>query len=454
MGKRVLVEALGIARDGGPRPRKPCQPPGMTQNGAPARAAARAAGGLEPPAVRRRCPAPRARARASALFEYDAPMGRKARRRLGVGVAIASTTALAFACVDLDALSSGDLEPALDASTIPPIGSDAFVPPTCSFFSHPPPPPDPNADAGDVDDLPPTLFAVTRGTIDPVAVPGFDLDGVCTVPEEDGGEYPNVVSCRADTIVYDLAGGADNALALFSDRVAASGRDGGVEGMTNALIATGARTVLMQLRQYNGLLDDPAVTVDVLHGEGRTDTCDAGDVDCKEGWNFDRVDRIAGTPTNTARGYVTNGRLVARFGRGIVSAIRIPLTPSTSLRLRGAILSAKLTKLERDAEPPVLALTDGVLAGYVPREDVLHAVGPVKLGREADPALCALPTFDSIRAQICAFVDIADPPGDDPTMPCNALSLGLGFSATPAFLDQSRDFVAVNPCDAGETTCP
>jgi len=72
------------------------------------------------------------------------------------------------------------------------------------------------------------------------------------------------------------------------------------------------------------------------------------------------------------------------------------------------------------------ALT-GMIGGVLDTEEFVAEIK--KIAGNIDPSLCAGPTVDSIVAQMRAASDILKDATQDPTKPCDGISIGLGFKA-------------------------
>lgn len=383
--------------------------------------------------------------------------------------------ALAYAvasCIDVDSLGNGPVRP--DAAEEE---EQADSQPPLDPCPHAGPPGPPTIDDAPGETLPPFELAVDKADIDPVTVPGFDLDGLCTCDTRpftagDGGP-----SCAAKGgTTCDSDGGIDNAvgaIASFSGVLE-------IDNIPNAFIAAGRRTLLLQIAKYNGRANDAQVEVSAYPTEGITDQgCDASTFDpgnqvwtpgrCGEDrWSLSPIGVVTtggGSPrpaSGVGVGYVHDFHLVVRFGNPVV----IPYGATADLRFSSTLLTGKIVPLDvnlnpRDpsrppqgAEERLFRLEQGVLGGRIAPNNILTAIGPYP---QADASLCATPAWDLIRSAVCGGVDIrfTQASAIEPTAPCDALSIALGVVALPARIGAVSDAaIPTNPCGTDLLACP
>ncbi len=112
------------------------------------------------------------------------------------------------------------------------------------------------------------------------------------------------------------------------------------------------------------------------------------------------------------------------------------------LRIRNALITMDLTGRGTDAQA-----VNGVIAGIIVTSQLIEDLRTV--AGSLDESLCDGPTFESIAQQVRAGSDImADGTNGDPDKACNAISVGLGFTATAINLGPSAPKIMPpdNPC--------
>lgn len=413
--------------------------------------------------------------RANAPRERRRQRARSAGRCLFV-VAVGATTAGAVSCVDLDALTAGSQPP--DGSTTPPRPPQQPDPtPTCALAKPPPP-------SGSVPGASLATFtlAVSDVHIDSERTPGFDLDDTCTYVDGGKDAPPPAIACRppaGSIVIPDLDGGVDNAVGVYSKSVGTE--TVAIDTSARDLVHAGLRSLVILVGDYNGQANDDVVRVSISRAEGRTRTCgdagdpdagdpDAGDVDagtvegaCVERWDVNNDDSYrddAGRPTFTlsTTGYVTNHQLVAQFAEASWRVVHLPFSASHSLPVWRALVTGRLVESgDDDGGARSFTIEDGAVSGYVFRSEFVEALATMHIFRQP---VCKWPTYAEVwRPSICVAGDIASTVlepgrdagemdgGDDAGLPvCNALSISVGFRATPAEVGARVDLDASSPC--------
>ena len=351
------------------------------------------------------------------------PVTRPVRRSL-VGLLL---LALGSACSMYDAsllLTSSDGGAPTDALAV-----DA-APDSGDPCAHALPPRRPLADSpGGVDqDFVVALVPIDFGTSSSPAA-SFDLDDRCTCPgPESCRPAPGAPEHCDDPEGRDNSGGALVAkFAKLTDTFS-----------TTKLITAlerGSSGMLVRVRRYNGGADDTNVEVSVFTSNG-TVPLDGGASPVPK---HDGLDAWSSSPTSLIGGqgppfipqyvdlaaYVRSGVLVARFD----FPVRL-FSNARPFTLRGSVLSGTLVPA-----PGGYALQDGRFAGRWSARELLTSLQAV-----ADPFapgmfLCGTSvTYQNVKSQICAAADLSNNLGIDPSAPCDALSIALGFSAEPATL--------------------
>jgi hypothetical protein len=400
-------------------------------------------------------------------------MRRRARRLRWTALVLAAGAgaAISGSCVDLDSLGNG----APDAGDHP--DAEAGAPADPCIHVNPVPAPDLDDSPGEM--LPPFETAFDEVTVNPTTVPGYDIDGLCTCDQGSISVGKGGGSCAGPSPGCDLDGGIDNAAGLVEQ-----GATGvlSFDRFPNRLIASGARSLLIQLAEYNGKANDKEVIVGTILSEGiREPGCATSTYDPDAGiytpgrcgddhWSSSPgamiVTGSGNVPLVKGTGYVRDFHLVARIG----NPVPVPFTASSDVTFAGAVLTATVVPLGEDLKPRdpsqeptvkerrLFRLENGVLAGRVGANELLHTIGTYQSGIGT---LCKLgAAFDQVRTPICGAVDVRREPGStpNPALPCDALSAAFGFTALPAIAGAvSTAPPPDDPCggvDAGAFTCP
>lgn len=403
----------------------------------------------------------------------------RSRRSVAISFAGALTCACAVlstklvACVDLASLGDGTPD-----STAP--TEDVKPPPPVDLCTHERP-----IGRGDIDDavneeLPSFVLAVDEAKLDPGAVPGYDLDGVCTCDPRPGAAADGGGSCVAPDaaratipISCDLDGGVDNAvakLAKLNSPVAP------VDKLPNRVASKGRRTLLLQLGKYNGRANDGDVGVGAILADGiRTQGCPTSTFNTDTNtwspgrcgndlWTVDETSMIGSVAVVGGSGYVRDYQLVVRLN----ARAMMPFSEEGFIALDSAVLSATIVPLGEDLQPRdvtrppsaaeqrLFRLEGGVLAGRVPSAEILSAVGSYRPNGGA--YLCTTGAFPAVQQSICDSVDVRLGEATDRNLPCDALSIAFGFAAVPALLgprvDAGPRFNGCAPTDGAALACP
>jgi hypothetical protein len=272
---------------------------------------------------------------------------------------------------------------------------------------------------------------------------GFDLDSRCTC---DGEGSACLRESWASAEACDGPGGRDNAAGvllsemapLFSGFGSARWSQGAVEG---------SWSVLLRVRNYNGLADDRDVRLDwYVPGPYWADKSDKSDVPSwdgtdtwpiqsnslvEQGGKFD-IDR---PKVYDEHAYVTGGVLV-----GSLSASAFQVSKDYTIDLSGAFITAKVVEGAQG-----WTLQDGVLAGRWKLSGMLAQASRIEIF--SVPVCMDHPAYGGVKEKICALADIHSGLGG-PTTPCDSISAGLEFQASPAgFGNIVPHVVAPSPCD-------
>ncbi len=318
--------------------------------------------------------------------------------------------------------------------------------------AHAFPPARPAADSPDGSDRD-FVLSLTRVDfdIDGGAGVGFDLDGTCTCPgPESCRTAPGAPQHCDDPAGRDNSGGQLVAkFAKLTDSFSAAKLNGALEKGTSGM--------LVRVRRYNGGADDTSVEVAVFTSNGIVSTDGGGSPVPRH----DGTDPWSSSPNSLLGGigppfipqfvdvsaYVAGGALVAKFD--------FPLRLFSNARpftLHGSVLTGDLIVV-----PGGYALTHGKLAGRWSARELLTSLQAVADPFSPGNFLCGSSvTYQGVKSQICGAADVSDKLSIDPTAPCDALSIALGFESEPAQLGGVvADPPVVEPCGASYTDqCP
>ncbi len=296
---------------------------------------------------------------------------------------------------------------------------------------------------GDVGEL---TSAITRLRIlDAVATgrqEGFDLDGLCTCPDRTACAGPEPGKPCDDAGVDNAA---ENLFRLLLSQGVALDDTGLRTG-----IEAGQYGIVMQLSGYNGLPDDADVTLKVFNAVGVNGDGGVPREDGQDQWTFDSDSLIDGMfPAYfSTRAYVAGGVLVADLVRLVVRA-RLPTGKGAWSLLELEVRSAHIVAHVGARAGAGVSLERGHIAGRMTLPSLL-AQGQ-RSGACRDSGV-----YSVVKPIICAARDLPlDPAKDGRDVPCDALSMGMGFDAVPAVrapgLGRRAD---VSPCDIVADECP
>ncbi len=344
-------------------------------------------------------------------------------------------------------------------SDSPDVGTPACVPAL--------PPPRPRA-VGDADvtdnELPDAdniMVVAALRTIDigvsgapDAAIPpfGYDLDTVCTCP----GPPSCVQQKNAPETCDDDAGRDNTDIQLFRDLSVAAST--GTAQIDQGLTA-GQFGLLVVITNYNGVSEDPAVTVDFYVSNGLNRSADGGipapNFDGNDRWTIDPKSIVGGQPGgppvySDPAAYVTGGYLVAHLSQLPIAFGDRSFLGGATMQLFEAVIVGSL-KAEvvgvGDSGTLRFALQGGTIAGRWPTSYLFTALASIP--QQGGGYLCGNDSLDYqiIKAVVCSAADISSLSNlDNMNAPCDAISVGMQFTAAPA---QLGDVLMVNPAPAG-----
>lgn len=378
--------------------------------------------------------------------------------------------------------------------------------PTVDLCAHarPPPPPEPSDAASGKT----YVFAIDdfdmSGLDDAGVAVGFDLDHACTCFDGRPTAHDGARSCAppGDATPCDERDGIDNGFAAFRRKFSELGAELGLSTQFEAQqikqINCGAQTMVLVVRDYNGMANDDEVLLGPVVSSGIRETLDgapgvvgpgcadnevidgapfAPKRDGTDVWSHPRDALRSGStaddpiPNLLLPGYVSNYRLVfsydddqhkfalaffghtVSFGTPILTARLVPLDETNRPIPFGSDGNPK-------SPARAFALEDGVIGGRAKAEEIVAAMGRTPFGRFPDGGDilgCTSPVFPLVRDLMCGSVDIQSLGRNDFTSrPCDAFSAMFRFRAIPAHVHGERTPSDPDPasCPANFDTCP
>lgn len=263
-------------------------------------------------------------------------------------------------------------------------------------------------------------------------LPGLNLDKTCTCP----GPSSCVASEDADPdLLCDRDDGIDSQSSRIFGQIALLTNDSFSASELSQDADAGKWSLLMRLQNWTGEPDDRRVRFTLYPSPGFGSAAPPPSWDGTDAWPIDSASVEASGQVEDPlyvdeAAYVVGGRLVASLpSSGIVFAQGGSVL---SLRLSGAFLVATIVE-----DNGLYGLRDGVIAAVWPADSVFESLDGFRDG-SGDPLCTNDPLFPIARNQVCEAVDIFNGLAT-PTSPCNAISVGIGFSADQAMLGEVAD---------------
>ena len=269
----------------------------------------------------------------------------------------------------------------------------------------------------------------------PARATGYDLDATCTGQ----GQGPSCAVPPWGRPVNDGPGGRDNAVGVLIADITRRIVDFG-SASYNRQIAAGRVSLLFRISGYNGTADDDQVTVSA-YSPAPLDAFGGRSLPL---WDGTDVWPIASTSVTNSdpnkprfvdqNGYVRGGLLVASLARGtfpMSSGIARNVVIEIDISLVGVFVTGKLVSNNGE-----WGLEDGQIAGRWPVQDLVAQLSqfPDPLDASLTLPLCTRSlSYPLFRDIVCKFVDIHTQFAS-PATPCDALSIGVAFTASPARL--------------------
>ncbi|MDI1478966.1 hypothetical protein [Polyangium sp. y55x31] len=277
-------------------------------------------------------------------------------------------------------------------------------------------------------------FVVALRTIDMEkglndALPGLNLDGLCSCTEDKRG--CESLSSSDDKGYCDDDSGHDAAsYALFG----ALAYIMNVESMSSylrGLTESGHWTVLVRVRGYSGERDDDLVEVGWYGSLGLSASPEWQGADA---WSI-RQDFLAPTPMDPyapqfvdAAAYVTDGKLVAR-----IPDAPFVVTDSALASIRAALSNLVLVARIEPTSAGRFHLREGRIGAKLPVPELFPTLASFR-DTKGNPLCTDSPLYPATRQITCRAADVLMADTTDKDTLCEALSFGMNFEADAAML--------------------
>lgn len=294
---------------------------------------------------------------------------------------------------------------------------------------------------------------------------GYDLDGLCTSSPTCAAEGEPPMSCGVQGTQYPVDGAycRDNTFGRLEYMVEKETEIGKLfrldEGFFNCSICQGAYNFLFRISSYNGQPDDNLVRVDIYPSPGltapRAVDCSGSEWKATDCWKREDIWTVQSS-------YVSSGEPGPDIGESQMydpsafvrdGVIHVALPENTQLWFPGMDAAARAfpmvlqrgvvgVRLEK-SDGGTWSLQDGIIAGRMKWTDAVD--GFRKLGLcEGDPL------FEGIKVFARTSADLLYNGETLLDAPCDAISVGMAFTADEAQIGPLREVPELVPCaDAG-----
>jgi hypothetical protein len=331
-------------------------------------------------------------------------------------------------------------------------GKEAAANPCPDFV----PPAQPAAD--DPSAAPDQTFVVAVHTIDlgfdagASSLLGYDLDNVYTCC--DGGPESCKAAVSGAPAHCDDPSGRDNAGGQLLGSLALVDSTQFNTSTISQRLDDGTYSILLQIQHYNGQANDTQVTAALFGSVGVEG--DAGTLwNGTDVWTID--DSFVVTPDASplipvdfdTSAYVSGGTLVMHVTFPI--SLGTSVTSSFTISLTAGVITGQVVP----AGNGTYALAAGNIAGRWNVSQLLASLQTVQIGSQ--PLCPGSSTYGFVKGEICKYADImTDFTQDLKGGTCDALSLGIGFTADPAQMGDvvpSTPKASLCPGDAAPDDC-
>jgi hypothetical protein len=269
--------------------------------------------------------------------------------------------------------------------------------------------------------------ALHRLNLGETSAVGLDLDLTCSC-------HGKGASCIEPTMHCDDPQGRDNSVSgLFATIMLALGPATFSSSSLSMSAAKGSWSILYRVQGYNGMPNDAKVELDWYLSTG-FDTTTASSPQ----WNGSDVWKIMASSVNAenrdkpryldTHAYVNDNMLVASIPETLIP-LPIGGSGSLSFTLTGAGL---LARIAYDQEAKTYRLVDGQVVGRLKLTDIFKTMSAYRDATGMPLCTDGL-IYPIAKTNFCESADILAAPGT-PSLPCDAVSFAVGFTADPAVL--------------------
>ncbi len=290
---------------------------------------------------------------------------------------------------------------------------------------------------------------------------GFDLDGTCT-RSPTCGQIDPIVSCKANSPSLPSDGKLcrDNMFGRMEYAIATNEDIGGRFGLNdrtfNCSLCQGAYNMLFKLSDYNGQPNDASVRVDIYPSPG-IETLE--DIDCATAtdwpedacWTLDDAWAVQSDYVNEPVGSTTVGSSKlddpTAFVREGYAVVRLPsntrfwfpgdrgVATAFPLVVQGGLVTGRIEQMNDGT----WRLDDGIIAGRMDVQDAIDAFRFIGMC-EGDPLADTVVSFANLWADVLSSGDVL------PETNCDALSVGIAFTASQATIGTVTEVEIADPC--------
>lgn len=278
---------------------------------------------------------------------------------------------------------------------------------------------------------------------------GFDIDGVCTNSPTCSGDPLNPqLSCArtGNTTPFDGNYCRDNTfgrLQVVAETVSQIAKTYGLSDEAfNCALCVGDYNFLIKLSDYNGQADDDHVRVDLYPSPGLDKPlpwdCSTPDWHSDPCFNADLPFTIEDDSVTEPRGgpdlppaklfddtaYVRDGYVVTTLPDRTLfwfPGAKKALATAFPLQLEKGIVAGRIAR----AQDGTWTIQDGIIAGRATTDSIIHGFRLIGFC-EADPSYSLMTDF------LHGNADVLGSGANDPATPCDAISVGIGFTAAQA----------------------
>lgn len=286
---------------------------------------------------------------------------------------------------------------------------------------------------------------------------GFDIDRTCTCPDVE-----SCIPAKAREAVCDSDDrGRDDQLRPMLEFAKSPPYGFDISELATHAASRGIAGVLLQVASYNGLADDPDVTVGVLRSPGLRDVVDGGagpnrlpTFTIADRWStvVEQATLIGDdvVPLRSVAAYVRDFTLVVKTDFILqIAREGIPV------HLTEAIIAAHIVKLGDGS----YSIDRGTIAARALVPDVIRALGALDQPPGSGNYLCTTaalePVYGAIKKKACEAADLAGSGALDRTgAPCTAVSVAFVFEGAPASLGPPLSVRTANVCADASIECP